>query len=304
MGLEEFTHPTDDSLWVSWVDREGIIVSTQIGLFEDLPLVLVLLLALQRFGCRQWGHIPELTSEKHSVFLHRVTEDGTLEAEEADVNFHPEDKLHSGWSLLGRATIVIGASVGTKGSGRLAEEEHVHARGEMGDNVAETTADEDAEELGTNEAIPGASDAVHRVGGGRGPLDQARDAYRRACDEIVEAHNLVLKIYWPETSRIQEWEIVAHAQALGKTDKFIRGHVPEVKYARDFDQYSTRYIRDFLNLQHDKHTGTRTLRLVVMNRLRPLHDLSGEQLWDAFWECFACTCSFVLSYDNPLTRFH
>ena len=284
----------DDSLWISWVDREGVIVSSRIGLFKHLPLVLVLLLALQRFGDRQWGNIVELASAEHPILLHPVTEDGTLGTEEAGVSFHPEDKVHSGWSLLGRATTVIGASTEKNGDDGRAEDGRVGAQGDEGDDAAETTADEDLEEPETNEATSSASDAAGGVGKEQAPPDQARDAYRKACDEIINAHDLVLKIYWPETSRIQEWEIVVHAQALGKADRFIRGHVPEVKYARNFDQYSTRYIRDFLDLQHDKQTGTRTLRLVVMNRLRPLHDLSGGQMWDAFWECFACK-SFLCS---------
>jgi len=280
----------DDSLWVSWVDREGVIVSTRIGLFEDLPLVLVLLLVLQRFGRRQWGDIPELTSEKRSILLHSVTDDGTLGTEEVNVEFHPEDKVHSGWSLFGRATTVIGASTGRKGNGGLAEERHIEAQCGVGGDVAETMADGDSEELETDETNLSPRDTARGEGEEQGSLDQARDAYRRACDDLIRAHDLVLKIYWAEAWRIREWEIMTYARTLGKMDKFIRGHVPEVKYARDFDRHSTRHIRDFLDLKDDKQAGTRTLRLVVMDRLRPIHDLSGEQLWDAFWECFACRC--------------
>ena len=291
----------DDSLWVSWIDREGVIVSSRIGLFEHLPLVLVLLLVLQRFGRRQWGDILELASEKHSVLLHPVIEDGTLGTEEASVEFHPEDKVHSGWSVLGRATTVIGASTGRKGNGGRAKEGHIGARGETEDDIAENTAKKDHEELKTDEVTLNAGDA-RGEGGEQGALDQARDAYRRACEDIIKDHDLILKIYWPETSRIREWEIIAHARTLGRTDKFIGGHIPEVKYARDFDQLSTSHIRDFLNLQQDKQTGTRTLRLVVMNRLRPIHDLRGEQLWDVFWECFACTCFIMYPDDRSFTR--
>jgi len=300
-GSGSLRSPSDDSLWVSWVDREGVIVSTRIGLFEHLPLVLVLLLVLQRFGRCQWGEIPEITSEKHSTLLYAVTEDGTLGSEEASVDFHPEDKVHSRWTLLGRATTVIGASIRRKGSGRRAKEGHVEARHETGDDVAETTANKDPEELKADEVIPSAGGA-RGEGREQSASDQARDAHQRACDGVIKAHDLVLKIYWPETSRLREWQIIAHAQALGKTDKFIKGHVPEIKYARDFDQYSTRHIRDFLNLQDDKQAGTRTLRLVVMSRLRPIHDLRGEQLWDVFWECFACACFFVQFYYHPPIR--
>ena len=242
--------------------------------------MLVLLLVLQRFGRRQWGEISELTAEGHSVSLHPVNADGTLGKDEVDVNFYPMDTVYSRWSLLGRATTVIGANVEGDGSDAPAEE-HIQSRDKTGNDIAETTVDGKPEET--------------KTGGAQSGLDRTRDAYRKGRNDIIKAHSLVLKISWPETSRIAEWTIVANAQTLGETDEFIRGHVPEAKYGRDFDRYSTRRIRDFLNLQCNEKSGTRTLRLIVMNRLRPIHDLDGEQLWDAFWQCFLCTLSAAVS---------
>jgi len=185
------------------------------------------------------------------------------------VNFHPEDSIHSGWSILGRATTVLGADVKGSGSGIPTEGGRAEsAKTNRGDSS--NTAD----------------------GGGRMrcPMAAAREAYRKARDDAIKKHNLVLKISWPETSRVAEWRIITHAKILGKTDKFIRGHIPEVEYGRDFDRYSTQPIREFLiKLQRDEQAGTRTLRLIVMKRLRPIHDLDGEEFWDAFWQCFACT---------------
>ena len=77
---------------------------------------------------------------------------------------------------------------------------------------------------------------------------RARDHYQRAYAQTVRSHDLVLKVLWPETSRGKEWEIIEHARALGKNDKFIKGHVPEVKGGRDFGRYSTSHIRQFLRL--------------------------------------------------------
>jgi len=126
---------------------------------------------------------------------------------------------------------------------------------------------------------------------------QARDAYRKAYSNTIKKRNLVLKISWPEMSRPAEWMIIGHAQTLGKSDKFIEGHIPVVRFARDFDRYSTRHIRTFLGLRKEKNLGTRTLRLIVMNRLRPIYDLGGKEFWDAFWQCFACTCSLASPTD-------
>ena len=296
-GSSSSRNPPDHYIWISWIDREGAIVSSQFSLFDHLPLVLVLLLVLQRFGLRQWGQIAELTTADHSILLHPVNEDGTLGEGELGVNFHPEDNIYSGWSLLGRATTVLGADVKGSGSGASTKEGHAESQGKTRDDATGSTVGED----------PGLvkADGVNSsgtVGGGgrvRTGLD-ARNAYRKARDDAIKKHNLILKISWPETSRVAEWRIVAHAQTLGKTDKFIRGHIPEVKYGRDFDQYSTQHIRNFLNLQQEQ-AGTRTLRLIVMKRLRPIHDLDGEQFWDAFWQCFVCTC-FPCKSTTPLTQ--
>ena len=135
----------------------------------------------------------------------------------------------------------------------------------------------------TNDVDPGMADGW-RI------YNQGRDAYRATYGEIIKAHNLVLKVSWPETSRPEEWKVIEHARTLGGDDKFIRGHIPEVKCARDLGRYSTQHIRGFLGLQPDGCPGTRTLRLIVMNRLRPIYDLDGKHFWGAFWECVACVC--------------
>ena len=284
-GSNDSRNLSDDSLWISWIDREGAILSSGFSLFKHLPLVLVLLLVLQRFGHRQWGEITELTAGGHSVLLHPIDVNGSLGAGEVGVNFYPTDKVYSGWSILGRATTVMGASTEGAGGGPPAREGHVKSSKTTGDDIVGAAVDGNPKEVKTD------GDGEDRV---RSALDRARNAYRKACDDIIKAHNLILKISWPETSRDPEWMIVAHAQTLGKMDEFIRGHVPEAKYGRNFNRYSTQRIRNFLNLQHGERAGTRTLRLIVMSRLRPIHDLNGEQLWDAFWQCFTCTLSPVV----------
>ena len=107
--------------------------------------------------------------------------------------------------------------------------------------------------------------------------NQARDAYREIFGNIIKAHNLVLKVSWLETSRPEEWRIIKHAQMLGKIDEFI---TPVIHHARDLSQYFTRHIRDFFGtkLAKGEESGTRTLRPIVINRLRPTYGLDGSQL--------------------------
>ena len=278
--------------------------------------MLVLLLVLQRFGRRQWGWISELSTEDCTVSLHPINADGTLGGGNVGVNFYPEDEVHSSWTLLGRATTVVGANrkaedkVGTTG-GELTE-----AHGEIEDDGVGAASRKGSEDIRWMEGETGKdTGGAGGDGAGAGPTERdpmfdpgyavnnevdeglneewrtyyrARDDYREAHGKIAKMHNLVLKVSWPEASRLEEWKIIKHAETLGKDDRFIRGHIPEVKYARDFGRYSTHHIRDFLGLRQDGSPGTRSLRLTVMNRLRPIYDLDGKQFWKAFWECVAC----------------
>ena len=222
------------------------------------------------------------------------------------VNFYPEDKVHSGWSLLGRATTVVGASA-SGGDGNGGPECQDAAKG----GIIGGTSREDSEDVQRSEGEARKGDRSTESlseAGGADPTEgdpstvamnlaeaealrvynQARGTYREAYSIIAKAHNLVLKISWPEASRPSEWEIIGHAQTLGENDEFIKGHIPVVEYARELDHYSTHHIRKFLNLRIDNNLGTRALRLTVMKRLRPIYDLDGKQFWVAFWQCVAC----------------
>jgi len=269
--------------------------------------MLVLLLTLQRFGRRQWGYISELTSRDRVVSLYPVSTDGSLCEDEVDINFYPDDKIHSGWSLLGRATTVVGASDMAKDSPAHVEEEHFQAHGgDEADGVVIDDSYEDRyltpDEVDVDEQFRGNSpsettsdlsatedeeqDSNAEEEGGEGEGENGDDEGTHG-----QLHDLVLKVSWPEASRHEEWKVISHARTLGNADEFIKGHIPEAKYARDLNHYSTRHIRDFLRLK----TAPRTLRLIVMPRLYPLHDLSGEALWNAFWQCFVCAYAKFLS---------
>lgn len=114
---------------------------------------------------------------------------------------------------------------------------------------------------------------------------QTCDTYQKAQGEIIKAYNLVLKVSWPETSRQEEWKVVAYAQTLGERDEFIKGHVPVAMYAWDLDQYSTQHIHNFLDIKlaNGEVFITQSLHLIVMNHLWTIYDLEKQQFWDVFW---------------------
>ena len=308
------TRSPDDYLWISWVDREGVILSSRFSFINEPSLLLVLLLVLQRFGRSQWGYIPELSTEDHSVLLHPIRAGGTLDDNKVAVNFDPDDKVHASWSLLGRATTVVGASKNKEWDGTSAKGGQAmgvayggadELRVPLGEGLEDTprTQEEsgslgDDPRVGTTQTNPPAAAPDEVEDKGWRDFYQARAKYREELAKTIKSRDLVLKVSWPETSRLEEWKIIEHAQSLGKNDEFINGHVPDAKYARDFERYSTEHIRRFLYPQEDGRSGTRTLRLIVMNRLRPIHDLDGKEFWTAFWQCVACMTSPPSLYNN------
>ena len=236
--------------------------------------------------------------------MHPVNPDGTLSEDEVDIDFDPDNKVHSSWALLGRATTVLGAK-------RHGGDNNGAAEGEHTENVANPIV-KDHEDIRISKVQD--SEVTSSVKEGAGASNgadeklrhewdafyEARDKYRKVFAKAIKSHDLVLKVSWPETSRVEEWKIIKRAHTLSKEDKFIRGHIPEVRYARDLGRYSTQHIRTFLSLQDDGSTGTRTLRLIVMNRLRPIFDLDGEEFWNVFWQCVACMCC-TSRLDSALT---
>ena len=118
--------------------------------------------------------------ESHYVLLHRINGDGTLGKDEVGVNFYPEDKVHSSWTLLGRATTVVGANVPGEVISGVTKEEHTEAHGEAGGNVKDDhgigcgTAKTDPGNAGSNE-VDGELDEKRRA------YRQAHNVYREAC---------------------------------------------------------------------------------------------------------------------------
>ena len=276
--------------------------------------MLILLVILQRFSRRKWGYIPELTTENYSGLLHPINADRTLGRDNVGIDFYPEGKVHSRWTLLSRATAVIGANRGGEANSRIVEGECAEAQrdkdsavggasrkvsesfqrtqGEVGQDTGSVedknyTGGTNITEYSPRNSVDDFDPAVAeawRV------YNQARDAYREIFGNIIKAHNLVLKVSWSETSRLEERGVIKHAQMLAKINRFINGHIPVLRYARDLSRYSARHIRYFLGIKLAKgeEGGTRTLRLIIMNRFRPIYDLDGSLFWNAFLQCVAC----------------
>lgn len=119
----------------------------------------------------------------------------------------------------------------------------------------------------------------------------------RDVSETLGDVELVVKLYWPEASRVGEGEIIEKARQIAKQNDDVNRHIPDLICSHDFDEYSTKGIRTALGIVSNGH---RLLRVMLFRRLYPIPDLTGERFWKAFWECYLCKRTPTL-YCNVLT---
>jgi hypothetical protein len=112
----------------------------------------------------------------------------------------------------------------------------------------------------------------------------------RNLSESLGGKALVFKVYWPETSRASEVEIIEKARDIARESKDVEGHLPDLVYSHDFVEYSTKEIRTAFGIHQTETKSTRVLRVILFRRLYPITDLTGDDFWKAFWECFRCKC--------------
>jgi hypothetical protein len=136
-------------------------------------------------------------------------------------------------------------------------------------------------------------------------ISQSEDP--QGVSEYPEGIEHVVKVYWPEESRVAEGEIINTAREIAEQNEAVKGHIPDLIHSLDFDELSTKGIRTALGVVEDKPKKDerkkkthRVLRVILFRRLYPITDLTGEKFWKAFWECFFCECTSALC-SNVLT---
>ena len=116
----------------------------------------------------------------------------------------------------------------------------------------------------------------------------------RDAGKSLKGMELVAKLYWPKASRIGEGEVIEKAHQIAEKNKDVDRHIPDLicsDCSHDFDEYSTKRIRNALGITTEGHC---LFRVMLFRRLYPITDLTGEKFWKAFWECFNCKCTSTL----------
>jgi hypothetical protein len=118
----------------------------------------------------------------------------------------------------------------------------------------------------------------------------------RNHSKTLAGTELVLKISWPETSRTSEEDIIRQAMQCKKKD--VRGHLPDLVWSGDLQEYSMGLIRDQLRIIVPGDTRNRVARVILFRRLHPITELTGEAFWNAFWQIYRCEQIFPTRADS------
>ena len=90
---------------------------------------------------------------------------------------------------------------------------------------------------------------------------------------------LVLKVYWPEESRIREAEIIDKARRIAEGNSHVNVHLPNLIWERDFDESSMKNIRTTFGIKSEGH---RVLRVMLFRRLYPITDFDLRSSLEGF----------------------
>ncbi|KAF8125413.1 hypothetical protein EV363DRAFT_1350545 [Boletus edulis] len=98
-----------------------------------------------------------------------------------------------------------------------------------------------------------------------------------------DAREPVVKVFWAEATRTSEPKILKRVHDIGKDNKLVERHVPDMLWYKAFKDASTAKFRERLGL---KTEGARVL--YIFRKLRPITELTGRDFLHAWWETVQC----------------
>ncbi|KAJ6493538.1 hypothetical protein C8R47DRAFT_1213824 [Mycena vitilis] len=223
----------DGVFWIWYYDREGCIQSTGIDFVKDLPRLIVLLFAFQRFESVHWGFHPQLDALANHIHgqVTQISPKGLENVQE----------------LLRRET-GTGAMVTLPMLPRVsfADGKQVYA------------------DLRNRHPI-------HQRHGLCGRATQVIGISKIDAPTPPAAAHFVLKVYWPDHVRVPEHDIINLAYTVGSQDPDISNHLPYVFGSREDTAHATDIIRLALGVKPVSATH-RVLRIIAFEELYRIQD--------------------------------
>jgi hypothetical protein len=95
----------------------------------------------------------------------------------------------------------------------------------------------------------------------------------------------VIKFSWKERTRLSEGDIMRHIRKKAANDPKVLNFIPAFVTDVVFSHISTENIRKSLGID----SNPREFVVVVMAKLDgTIMGLTGDDLWNVFWDCFRC----------------
>ncbi|KAG9005172.1 hypothetical protein FRB94_001789 [Tulasnella sp. JGI-2019a] len=241
---------------VWWYDRQGAIQTKGLDFVEDLPYLLVLLLALQRLDPVGYGELPFKENKKITI------PSGPIE-----ITLGKAIVKHYG--IVGRATNVYHATSSSSDPRQTLDGEDAHPSiGQLStsiDSMRNLT-------LNAKDHQRDTTNSLHKL-------------------KMVAKISWVQEHRTAEHKIVEDAIKKAEKLPDGNDDRIaIVGHVPDIIATIECEGYDTKLIREQLGLGED-HTAAernRRCRIIISRHLRPITELEGDDLLTAFLECVLC----------------
>ncbi|KAH6904258.1 hypothetical protein BKA70DRAFT_1226910 [Coprinopsis sp. MPI-PUGE-AT-0042] len=112
---------------------------------------------------------------------------------------------------------------------------------------------------------------------------------RAAADSKPSLDDLFLKLSWRMEGDSAESTTIATAKERAEhylpKPEYVTNHLPDVKLHQDFDEYSTRHIRGYLDLDTQ---ASRKPSVTVMRKLQPMERVIPSDFNQVIWQIIRC----------------
>ncbi|CAE6404188.1 unnamed protein product [Rhizoctonia solani] len=285
-------------MWLSRYDPQGAIQTTGTDFILNLPHLLVLLFALQRFTLADWGlnleldptialrHLPQPPETGNSTSnLPRGPTDRPLPSSES--TNRSQRTLASGHQHGAFGDEKQGEGTSTNGKQENSSDKKMSSKTEahmpwIQPMSASITVNE---ELSIRYNVPmlaplDAPFCLHGRSTRSFEITDTSDA--NASDDSPKRY--VAKLYWPYIRRFKEQELIQETRGVAYD---LGNHLPRVIDSCDIDPTSTLCARKDLDLDQVP-SSTRALRMIIFERLIPTTNLQGHMFLTALVECMRC----------------
>ncbi|CUA72947.1 Translocation and assembly module TamB [Rhizoctonia solani] len=287
----------DSKLWLWWYHPQGAIQTTAIDFIQNLPHLLVLLFALQRFTLADWGLNLELDP---SIELRQIPQPPETGNSTSNLPQGPTDHPLPSSESTNRSqrTLASGHQHRAFGDGQQGKE--MSTNGKQENSSDKTSSETEAripwiqpmsasvtvnKKLSIRHDVPmlaplHAPFCLHGRSTKSFAITDTSDA--NASDDSPKHH--MAKLYWPYMRRSKEEDLIREARGVADD---LGNHLPRVIGFRDINPTSTLRIRKELDF-NQVPSSARALRMIIFERLIPIVHLQGNKFLTALVECMRC----------------